>query len=76
LLLGNLRISENAMRRVPLGIPLAIAWMLLTSCSRERHLVTRDPARREQLSAKMEAMYEQIKKQEPTWPPFTPPRKE
>jgi imidazolonepropionase-like amidohydrolase len=32
------------MRRVPIEILLAIAWMLLSSCSREHHLVTRDPA--------------------------------
>jgi hypothetical protein len=44
LLLASQRISEHIVGRASLKILLAIGWMLLASCSRERHLVTRDPS--------------------------------
>jgi hypothetical protein len=47
---------------------------LYSDPNEKENLVERDPQRREQMLGKMQRLYDQIKSQEPQWPPQPPAR--
>lgn len=49
-------------------------YNLRTDPQERDNLVERDAARRDQMLGKMRGLHDQIKKEEPVWPPFTPPK--